>query len=93
MEFDVMNLLKEYAVVPVAMLCWIVGYALKHYVVKLPSNYIPLILGVIGVGCVVWINLAFTFDLLLSGLCSAALAVWAHQVGKQILSANEDNEE
>lgn len=84
MEFDVIALLQQYAVVSVALLCWIVGYALKHYVTVLPSNLIPLVLGVLGVGCVVWINGAFTFDLLLSGLCSAALAVWVHQVGKQL---------
>ena len=84
MEFDVITLLQEYAVVPVALLCWIIGYALKHYVPKLPSNYIPLILGVVGIGCVLWINWAFSFELLLAGVCSAALAVWAHQVSKQI---------
>lgn len=84
MNFDIMTFLQEYAVLPVAALCWIVGYALKHYVTRLPSNYIPLILGVLGVGCVVWINGAITFELVLSGACSAALAVWVHQVGKQL---------
>lgn len=82
--FDVMSMIQEYSVLPVALMCWIVGYALKNYVPKLPSNFIPLILGVVGIACVLWINWAFSFDLLLSGLCSAALAVWAHQVGKQM---------
>ena len=86
MNFDIMNFLQEYAVLPVAALCWIVGYALKHYVTKLPSNYIPLILGAIGIGCVVWINGTVTFELVLSGACSAALAVWVHQVGKQLVT-------
>lgn len=90
MEFDVITLLQEYAVVPVALLCWIIGYALKHYVLKLPSNYIPLILGVVGIGCVLWINWAFSFELLLAGVCSAALAVWAHQVGKQISEIKDE---
>ena len=45
MEFDVIALLQQYAVVSVALLCWIVGYALKHYVTVLPSNLIPLVLG------------------------------------------------
>lgn len=82
--FDVIALLQEYAVVPVSLMCWIVGYALKHYVTKLPNNYIPLILGVLGIGAVLWINWAISFEIVLSGLCSAALAVWAHQVGKQM---------
>ena len=88
MEFDVITLLQEYAQLPVALLCWIIGYALKHYVTKLPNNYIPLILGVLGVGSVLWINWAISFELVLSGLCSAALAVWAHQLGKQLTETN-----
>lgn len=90
MNFDVISLLQEYAVIPVALLCWLIGYALKNYVPKLPSNYIPLILGVVGILCVLWINWAFSFDLLLAGVCSAALAVWAHQVGKQITEVNKE---
>lgn len=84
MNIDVIAMLQEYAVLPVALLCWIIGYALKHYVSKLPSNFIPLILGAVGVLCVVWINLSISFDIILSGLCSAALAVWIHQAGKQL---------
>jgi len=89
MEFDIISLLQEYAVLPVSALCWIVGYALKHYVTKLPSNYIPLILGALGVVCVVWINMSVSFELVFSGICSAALAVWLHQVGKQLSSEKE----
>lgn len=90
MNFDVISLLQEYAVIPVALLCWLIGYALKNYVPKLPNNYIPLILGVVGILCVLWINWAFSFELLLAGVCSAALAVWAHQVGKQMTEVNKE---
>ncbi|MBQ8616252.1 MAG: phage holin family protein [Clostridia bacterium] len=89
MNIDVIAMLQEYAVLPVALLCWIIGYALKNYVSKLPNNYIPLILGLVGVLCVVWINMAVSFDIILSGLCSAALAVWIHQAGKQLAEAKE----
>lgn len=86
---DFVTMIQEYAVLPVALLCFIVGYGIKHYITVVPNNLIPLILTVLGVGCVVWINMAFSFELLLSGVCSAALAVLVHQMGVQLKAAKE----
>ena len=80
MNFDFGAMIQEYSVLPVALLCFIVGYAIKHFVKVIPNNFIPLILGVLGIVCVVWLEgWVFTFDTVLGGVCSAGLAVLVHQ--------------
>lgn len=81
----VMELVQQYAVLPVALVCGVVGFLIKHTFTKIPSNFIPLILTILGVVLVFAINSwAFTMDTLVSGVCSGMLAVGMHQLIKQL---------
>ena len=85
MEFNFVEMIQEYAVLPVALLCFIVGYVIKHYITVIPNNFIPPILCVLGIVCVAWQEAwVFTFNIVLGGLCSAGLAVLAHQTATQL---------
>ena len=85
MELNFAEMIQEYAVLPVALMCFIVGYAIKHYITVIPNNFIPLILGALGVVSVLWLGgWVITFDVILGGLCSAGLAVLAHQTATQL---------
>lgn len=87
MELDIMATIQQGATIPVAVACFLVGAWLKN-VKFIPDEFIPIILGVIGVVGVLWGNgWAVTPDNVLGGIFSAALAVYAHQTGKQVFSA------
>lgn len=81
----IMEMIQQYAVLPAALVCGFVGFLIKHTFTKIPNNFIPLILTILGVVLVFAINnWTFTMDTLLSGVCSGALAVSMHQLIKQL---------
>lgn len=82
---NIMELIQQYAVIPVAGVCYLVGYLLKTVFENFQNKYIPLALLPVGIFGVLWINAwAVTPEIILSGICSAALAVYIHQNGKQL---------
>ena len=82
---EIMEMVQQYAVLPAALVCGFVGFLIKHTFTKIPNNYIPLILTILGLVLVFGINgWAFTMDNLVSGVCSGALAVSMHQLIKQL---------
>lgn len=84
MDFDLMGIVQQYAVLPVATLCYLFGALLKR-LEWVSDKYIPLAVLPLGIVGVLWSNAwAVTPDTLLAGACSAAMAVYAHQIGKQL---------
>ena len=69
-------------------LCWLIGNTLKSSVPKLPNNYIPLVLGVIGAILAVSIN-GLNGTNVLVGIVSGLSATGMHQVYKGIKKENE----
>lgn len=62
-------------------LCWLIGNTLKSSVPKLPNNYIPLVLGLIGAILMVVLN-GFSGQNLIIGVVSGLSATGVHQVYK-----------
>ena len=50
------------------------------------DRYIPLIMAILGVSLNIWINMAFTPEILLGGMFSGLASTGLHQAFKQILS-------
>lgn len=96
MGFDIMAIIQQYAVIEVAAVCFILGYLLKHTFAGFPDEFIPLLLGAVAIVAALWMNgWSVTPENILKGICSAALAVYAHQNGKQIseaMNAKKDDE-
>ena len=94
MELDIMATIQQGAMLPVAVVCFLAGAWLKK-VNFVPDEFIPVILGAIGVVGVLWsYGWAVTPENVIAGIFSAALAVYAHQNGKQlseIIKANKDD--
>ena len=72
---DLLNFVSQYAVFPIAIICFVVGYIIKHFIPKLPNKFIPLILAILGL----FLNIAFSgwkfsFDIAVTGLCSGIVA-------------------
>ena len=38
---DLLNFVSQYAVFPIAIICFVVGYIIKHFIPKLPDKFIP----------------------------------------------------
>lgn len=85
MNIDIMSIVEQYAVIPVAAVCWMVGWLMKHVWEGFPNRFIPVAIVPIGIVSVLWLNAwAVTPETILGGVCSAAAAVWLHQVGKHL---------
>lgn len=88
MNLDIMTFVEQYALIPVAAVCWMLGWLLKHVWENFPNRFIPLVLLPVAIVGVLWLNAwAVTPDNVLAGICSAAVAVYAHQAVKQIAKA------
>jgi len=69
-------------------LCLLIGNTLKSSIPKLPNQYIPLVLGLIGVVLSVTLNGLSTNNILI-GLVSGLSATGAHQVYKGLVVENK----
>lgn len=79
-----LSFLVPYAIPIILGICLCCGYILKNLVKSEAINsYIPLIMGILGVAINIWMNLAFTPEILLGGLVSGLASTGVHQVFKQ----------
>lgn len=82
--------LTNYSVPIVIGVCLCVGYVIKNLVQSSAINkYIPLIVSILGVVVNVWLNLAFTPEVLLSGLFSGLISTGMHQLLKNIINRED----
>ena len=82
--------LTNYSVPIVIGVCLCVGYVIKNLVQSSAINkYIPLIVSILGVVVNVWLNLAFTPEVLLGGLFSGLISTGMHQLLKNIINKED----
>ena len=83
---EVLAFLQQYAVFPIAILCFGIGYVIKHYISKIPNNYIPLILGCVGLLLnLAFNNFTFTFDIIIEGVASGLVATGGFEAVRNLL--------
>ena len=81
-----MEFLQDYVVVIVLGICLCVGYIIKHVIPgETVNRFIPLIMGVLGVGLNIWINLSVTPAIVLGGLVSGLASTGMHEAFKQVI--------
>ena len=76
-----MTELQQFISPAIVGICWLIGNTLKSSVPKLPNNYIPLALGLIGAILMVVLN-GFSGQNLIIGVVSGLSATGVHQVYK-----------
>ena len=79
-----MEFLQEFVVVIVMAICLTIGYIIKHSLDFIPNKYIPLIMGVLGVVINIWLNMAFTPEILLGGLASGLASTGTFELVRNI---------
>ena len=82
-----MEFLENYIVLAVLGICLCIGYILKNVVPgEKIIRFIPLIMGLLGAGCNVWIAGALTPDVLLAGLVSGLASTGLYEMFHQFLT-------
>ena len=87
--------LGEYVVLIVLGICLCCGYILKNLVSTDKINkFIPLIMGVLGIGLNVWIEgFTFTPSIVLGGLFTGLASTGLHQLFKKFIEKQDTQEE
>ena len=78
--------LSGYIVLVVLGICLCVGYILRNLVPTDKVNkYIPLIMGVLGVGLNIWISWSVTPEIVLGGLVSGLASTGLYETFKNMI--------
>lgn len=90
MEEQIYNFIAQYAVFPIAFICFGIGFAIKHYISKIPNKFIPLILACVGLLLNLAINqFSFTFDIVITGICSGLAATGGFEAVRNLAEKNK----
>lgn len=85
---DISEILN-YAQPMIVFICICIGYILKNVVVTEKINkYIPLIMGIVGVVLNIWMNFAFTPEILLGGLFSGLASTGLYEAFNNLINNN-----
>ncbi len=80
--------LQQYLSPVIMGLCLLLGNTIKTSVPKIPNNYIPLVLGLIGAILMVALN-GLSVQNLIVGLVSGLSATGVHQIKKELTNEDE----
>lgn len=81
----------QYAVFPIALICFGVGYVIKHFIPKLPNKFIPLILACLGLILNLGFNnWNFTFDICIAGIGSGLIATGSFEAIRNLVPKKDE---
>lgn len=81
-----MDFLNDYLVLVVLGICLSVGFIIKNLIPGDKINrFIPLIMGILGIGINSWLNLSVTPEIVLGGLVSGLASTGMHEMFAQFI--------
>ena len=82
-----MEFLSDFSIPVVVGICLCVGYILKNIVpMDKVNKFIPLIMGLLGLGLNIWINLSVTPNVILAGLISGLASTGLYEAFHQFIN-------
>ena len=82
-----LSFLADYAVPIIVGICLCVGYVIKNLITTdVINKYIPLIMAILGVVLNIWLNMAFTPEILLGGMISGLASTGLYEAFKNLIS-------
>ena len=92
---DCLGTLQQYSIPVIVGICLCVGYIIKHSLDFIPNKYIPLIMGALGLGINILINLnnlapETIAEVILAGLFSGLASTGMHNIFKNLIEKNEN---
>ena len=90
---ELYNFFIQFAVFPVALICFGAGYIIKHFIPKIPNKFIPLILACLGL----IINLAFnqfnfSYEVIVTGIGSGLISTGSFELVRNLMNKNKTTE-
>lgn len=86
-----MEIMNEYVVAVIMAICLAIGYIIKHSLSFIKNDYIPLIMGILGILLNVWYSgWHFTPDILLGGLASGLASTGAFEAIRNIGKSDDE---
>ena len=81
-----MEFLNQFSIPVIVGICLCVGYILKNVVTTDKVNkFIPLIMGALGLGLNMWINLGVSPEIILGGLVSGLASTGLYEAFHQFI--------
>lgn len=81
-----MEFLNQFSIPVIVGICLCVGYILKNVVTTDKVNkFIPLIMGILGLGLNMWINLGVSPEIILGGLVSGLASTGLYEAFHQFI--------
>ena len=81
-----MEFLNQFSIPVIVGICLCVGHILKNVVTTDKVNkFIPLIMGVLGLGLNMWINLGVSPEIILGGLVSGLASTGLYEAFRQFI--------
>lgn len=81
-----LSFLSNYAIPIIVGICLCVGYVIKNLITTdVINKYIPLIMAVLGIVLNIWLNMAFTPEILLGGMISGLASTGLYEAFKNFL--------
>ena len=82
-----LSFLSNYAIPVIVGICLCVGYVIKNLITTdVINKYIPLIMAVLGIVLNIWLNMAFTPEILLGGMVSGLASTGLYEAFKNLIS-------
>ena len=84
--------IEQYAVFPIAAICFGIGYVIKHYISVIPNKFIPLIMACIGLILnLVFNQFAFTPEVIITGIASGLVSTGSFEAVRNLLNKDKNN--
>ena len=81
-----MDFLNDYVVFVIVGICLAIGYIIKNIIrTDIFNRYIPLIVGILGVGLNVWVNMNINPEIMLGGLVSGLASTGLYEAFHQFI--------
>lgn len=82
-----LTFLSKYAIPVIVGICLCVGFILKNAIkTEKVNRFIPLIMGVIGLGIAVWIEKSITPEIVLKGLFSGLASTGLYEAFRNVIT-------
>lgn len=89
-----LSFLTEYTVPVIVGICLCAGYVVKKWVKDVDNKFIPTMCAILGVLLALWMSgWNATPAVLLSGMVSGLASTGLHQLFKQLINNEEENED
>ena len=90
---ELYNFFIQFAVFPVAAICFGVGYVIKNYIKKIPNKFIPLILACLGLILnLVFNTFDFTAEVILTGIGSGLISTGSFELVRNLMKKENKKE-